>query len=90
MDMYITWELFNISGCKVGYQNSSHGKDRKSANISVAKVDLQVIGAKDMYMYHMGIAQYFGCKVDLKVIRYGKHGHMYIVWQIENRPLLWL
>ena len=23
-------------------------------------------------------------------IRYGKHGHMNIAWQIENRPLFWL
>ena len=37
--------------------------------VSWLQIDLKVIRAKNMYMYHMGIAQYFGCKVDLKVIR---------------------
>ena len=36
---------------------------RDKLSFNYHKVDLKVIRAKDMCVYHMGIAQYFGCKV---------------------------
>ena len=90
MDMYITWELLSISGCKVCYQNISHSQHRESPSILVAKLT-KVIRANSMSVCITWESPSILAEKLTNIHQIQKNIDIYTLHcKIGNRPLFWL